>query len=210
MLMKYAAVAVLSGAFLICAPAQAADVERGVTLYNQKDYNGAVSELEAALNADAASNRKARYYLALSLIELQRYADADAQLKQLESQEGTPPEPAEVKVAIARAAMGLKDLDRAQQYLDQARDANSNSAEVFLRRGELQLQRRQYDVSAKELERAIELDPNQAYAHYYLGIAYSNLKRPDKMVEQFELFRKLAPNAPEIPKVESLLQSLRR
>ena len=203
-LAKYAAAALLCGTLAV-----AADVEKGISLYNAGDYNGALGELQPAVDADA-SNRNARYYLALSMIGLQRYSDADTHLKQLEEQEGTPPEPADLKVAVARSAMGQKDFDKAQQYLDQARDANSESAEVYLRRGELGVLRQQYDTAAKDLERSIELDANRAYAHYYLGIAYSNLRRPDKMVEQFELFRKLAPNAPEVRKVEATLQSVRR
>ena len=206
MFLEYARILMLCGAVAV---GLAADVEKGVTLYNQKDYNGAITELQAAVDANG-EDRRARYYLAISQIELQRYSDADSHLKQLESGEGTPPEPADLKVAIARAAMGQKDFDRAQQYLDQAREANSNSAEVFLRRGELALQRKQYDVAAPELERSIELDPKRAYAHYFLGIAYSNLRKPDQMIEHFEIFRKLAPDAPEISKIDSVLQSIRR
>jgi tetratricopeptide (TPR) repeat protein len=202
---KSARVLVLCGA----VTALAADVERGVALYKQRDYNGAVAELQAAVDADGA-DRRARYYLALTQIELQRYSDADTHLKQLESSEGTPPEPAELKVALARGAMGQKDLDRAQQYLDQAREADSGNAEVYLRRGELALQRKQYETAASELEHSIELDANRPYAHYFLGIAYSNLKKPDQMIEQFEIFRKLAPNAPEVSKIESALRSVRR
>ncbi|MCW5978887.1 MAG: tetratricopeptide repeat protein [Bryobacteraceae bacterium] len=209
MFSRFAVVAMLAGAFLICAPSQAADVERGVSLYNQKDYNGAARELQSAVDADA-SNPRARYYLALSQIELKRWAEADSNLKQVESAESERPEKADVKVAMARVAMGQNDLGKAQQYLDEARDANSNSAEVYLRRGELALKRKDYQAASKELEQAIQLDPNRAYAHYYLGIAYSNLRRPDKMVEHFEIFRKLAPNAPEVAKVEATLQSVRR
>jgi tetratricopeptide (TPR) repeat protein len=209
MFAKYAVLALVAGALLLSIPALAADVEKGVSLYNQKDYNGAVGELQAAVDADPA-NRRARYYLALSFIELQRFDEADTHVKQLESQEGTPPEPAELKLAAGRVAMGKNDLDSAQQYLDQARDANPNSAEIFQRRGELALKRQDYQTAVKELERSREIDPNQAYTHYFLGMAYGNVKRPDKMVEHFEIFRKLAPNAPEVKKVETLLHSVRR
>jgi regulator of sirC expression with transglutaminase-like and TPR domain len=71
------------------------------------------------------------------------------------------------------------------------------------------LHRENHAAAVKALERAIKLDPKKAYSHYYAGIAYGNLKRPDKMAEHFQYFLRLAPEAPEAAKVRSYLRSLR-
>ena len=53
------------------------------------------------------------------------------------------------------------------------------------------------------------MNPENPYAHYYAGLAYNQIKRPDKMLEHFRTFLKLAPEAPEAPKVRALLRGIR-
>lgn len=44
--------------------------------------------------------------------------------------------------------------------------------------------------------RATQIDPTFAYAHYYAGLAYSKVRRADRMAAHFEVFLKLVPKAP--------------
>ena len=76
-------------------------------------------------------------------------------------------------------------------------------------RGQLALAQKNYKAAAADLEKAIELDPDNAHAHYYAGLAYNGLKRPDQMVKQFQVFLRMAPNAPEAAKVRSVLRAVR-
>jgi len=69
--------------------------------------------------------------------------------------------------------------------------------------------RKNYEPAISDLETAVERDPNNAYAHYYLGLAYSGAKHPDKMVAHFETFLKQVPDAPEANRVRSFLKSVR-
>jgi len=187
----------------------AADLARGVQLYENKDFSGAERELSAVVDSQPG-NLRARYYLGLSLLELERHAEAEQVFTELESAQGEgAPGPAQVKVGLARAQMEQKQYDRAQSNLDQALNLAPKDPEVYLYRGKLGIHRENYPAAAKELDRAIELAPKTAYAHYYAGIAYSNLRRPDKMVDHFQYFLKLAPDAPEANKVKSLLRSVR-
>jgi len=55
----------------------------------------------------------------------------------------------------------------------------------------------------------VQLDPTFAAAYYYAGLASSRVKRIDLMANNFGLFIKLAPNAPERPEVESILRTVR-
>lgn len=214
-------VAALTCSSLLGLSALAGDTESGVALYEQKKYAEAADHLRAALESDQ-NDRRARYYLAQSLIELKQYKEAEEVLRtpveapalealgeQAEPSEGTPSE-AQMKIALGRAEIGQEKFTEARQDLEAAKELAPDNAEAYLRLGELELNRKDYPAAAKELDRAVELEPGNAYAHYYAGIAYSNLKRPDKMIDHFQHFLKLAPDAPEAAKVQSLMRSLRR
>jgi regulator of sirC expression with transglutaminase-like and TPR domain len=65
-------------------------------------------------------------------------------------------------------------------------------------------------AAAQAFERCVEADPRFAYAYYYAGLAYDRLNRADLMINRLEMFQRLAPEAPERPEVESILQTVRR
>src|SRR5262249_26361390 len=62
--------------------------------------------------------------------------------------------------------------------------------------------------AAAAFQKATEIDPNWAYAHYYAGIAYSKIKRADLTASHFQAFLRLAPQAPERGEVQSILRTL--
>ena len=43
----------------------------------------------------------------------------------------------------------------------------------------------------------------------YAGLSYNALKRPDKMIDHFQKFMKLAAKAPEADRVQSILRATR-
>lgn len=82
------------------------------------------------------------------------------------------------------------------------------AAEAHRNRGVELMREQKYREAAEELEQAIRADPKDAYAHYYLGMANSRLKKKDLMIKHFQIFLELAPEAPEAERVRSLLKSL--
>ena len=66
-----------------------------------------------------------------------------------------------------------------------------------------------FQAASTAFERASELDPGMAYAHYNAGLMYYRVKRIDKMASHFEMFLKLAPEAPERGQVESIMRTVR-
>ena len=195
------------GALLLAAPLTAG-IDEALEHFKKGDYATAAAYLRKVVEANP-EHRRARYYLGLSLLEEKHWDEATQQFRALEEAGEGEPAPEQVKVGLARAAMGNKDWDAADAALDEALVLNADSPEVYLRLGELYLHQENYRMAVEPLEKAIQLDPKLAYAYYYAGIAYSNLKRQDKMVDYFRIFRKLAPNAPEGKKVDSLLRSVR-
>jgi len=80
---------------------------------------------------------------------------------------------------------------------------------VLYQLGLAQTRKEDWQAAGDSLAKATELNPTFAYAHYYAGIAYSRVKRPDLVSKHLEMFLKLAPKAPERSAVTSLLRSIR-
>jgi tetratricopeptide (TPR) repeat protein len=111
---------------------------------------------------------------------------------------------------IGRSALALL-ASNAQGALDAANQAVSHGEsvpEAHFQRGFALSARRDMAEAAAAFDRAAQLDPAFAYAHYYAGIAYSKVKRIDLMAQHFDTFLKLAPQAPERPEVQSIMRTL--
>lgn len=80
---------------------------------------------------------------------------------------------------------------------------------VSYQTGLVKAARMEWAGAAAAFERAALLQPTFAYAHYYAGLAYSNIRRPDQVALHFERFLSLAPNAPERPAVLSIMRTIR-
>ena len=199
----------VTGGLLLAIPLTAADFSRGKELYQQQNYEEAVSEFQSLVD-EAPDLREVRYYLALSLIGLGRLDDAQAQLDAIAKADATATSQADLKVARARISLARKQYSEATTTLNEVIEMNPNHLQARMLRAETGLHEKNYKTVAEDAEKAISLDTGNAYAYYYAGIAFSNMGRPDKMADYFQNFLKLAPQAPEAPKVQSLLRSLRR
>ncbi|MBI2820731.1 MAG: tetratricopeptide repeat protein [Acidobacteria bacterium] len=206
------ALATLGGETVAAAPEQAQEqVDRGIELYQAGQYKDAEQVLQEAVSV-APEDVRARYYLGLALLGRGRNKDAVDEFlraKEALSELESAPSRDQIEVGLARAYLERKEYEKARESLDEAEALNASNPDVYLYRGKLHVQRGNYIAAVGELEKALELAAEDPYAHYYAGIAYSNIKRPDKMVDHFQMFLKLAPDAPEAAKVRSLLRSVR-
>ena len=184
---------------------ESSDVDRGVKLYEEGKYQDAEAALSTAVEANPDSAR-AQEYLGRTRLELKNYSAAKAALTKADEMS---PDNAAVKIGLARVYLDQKDLDNAERAANRAAELSDSNPDVPLYRGAIAVAKRDYKNGAKYLEEAVQKNPEAAYAHYYAGLAYNGLRQPDKMVEHFRSFLKLAPDAPEAPKVESLLRATR-
>lgn len=102
----------------------------------------------------------------------------------------------------ATAGTGLTDASRMQA-------AQPQNFHAFFQLGLVKTRKEDWAGAAEAFERAAQLNPAFAYSHYYAGLAFSRLRRPDRMAVHFETFLKLAPNAPERSAVTSLMRTIR-
>ena len=96
--------------------------------------------------------------------------------------------------------------------LESARQAEGlagNLSNVHYQTGLVLAKRQGWRDAAEAFDRAAELNPGHAYAHYYGGLMHYRAGRPDRMAIHFEQFLKLAPEAPERPEVLQIMRTVR-
>jgi tetratricopeptide (TPR) repeat protein len=112
---------------------------------------------------------------------------------------------------IGESALASIDGDnsRALEAATEAVKTSPDQFEAQYQLGTVKARLGDWAGSAEALERATQINPAFAYAHYHAGQAFSRINRVDRAAEHFERFLKLAPGAPERPAVESVMRTLR-
>jgi len=180
-------------------------LSQAIELYESKKYRDAETTLREVLVEDS-NNSRARHTLGLVMLELDNAGEATAELQKAVE---LGPVTDKLQVDLARAYVKLKEWDKAEAALKAAEEIKSDNPDIPYYRGMVAAAHKDYAASAANFEKAIELNPNNAYAHYYAGLAYNALKRSDKTVQHLDAFLRLAPDAPEAKKVQSVLRSFR-
>jgi tetratricopeptide (TPR) repeat protein len=165
-------------------------------------------QYQQAVDAAAASqDPHVMFLVAQSQQKLRRPDDARKIYQQLAARPA-----ADAWQSIGKSAVALLSSNAAgaAQEADQAVARGGSIAEGHYVRG-LALSAQQFFAeAAAAFQKATELDPNWAAAHYYAGIAFSKAKRPDQTATHFQTFMKLAPQAPERGEVQSILRTIGR
>ncbi len=102
--------------------------------------------------------------------------------------------------------------DNTEAALDSAREAVSRAGglpEAHYQLGLVLAKREDWRGAAAAFDRASDLNPALAYAHYYGGLMEYRAGRPDRMANHFEAFLRLAPEAPERPEVIQIMRTVR-
>jgi len=187
------------------SPAVAQDVDRGVELYKSFKYAEAERVLAEAVAADG-ENVRALEFLGLARLGQSKTREAEDTLNTAQK---LAPDSDSVKVAMARAHIEAQQFDRAEAALRDAVAINKDNSEVPLYRGAIKLAQRNYQGAVNDLNVALSMKTSNPYAYYYAGLAWNGLRKPDSMVENFQAFLRIAPDAPEAARVRSLLRAVR-
>jgi len=99
--------------------------------------------------------------------------------------------------------------DAALQSARQAAQLASRLVDAHYQIGLVLAKRQDWKGAAAAFDRAAELSPGNAYAHYYGGLMHYRAGRPDRMAIHFEQFLKRAPDAPERPEVLQIMRTVR-
>jgi tetratricopeptide (TPR) repeat protein len=183
----------------------AVDVEHALTLINQGKTDEAIAALREELDK-SPDNARAHELIGIAYLKQNRLNEAE---KETQRAVELSPESAGARVALARVAIARQNWDLASSSLAKASEIDSSHAEIPLYKGSLFLAKKEYRNAVDTLTPYVAANPDEPYGHYYLGLSHYGMKKPDKMVEQFQRFLELAPKAPEAARVESLLRSVR-
>lgn len=113
---------------------------------------------------------------------------------------------------VGRSAVALLSGDSAGAVnaSNQAVAKDGGLPEAYFQKGLALSAQQDFNGASTAFQRASDLDPNWAAAHYYAGLAYSKIRRVDLTAQHFQTFLRLAPQAPERPQVESIMKTLSR
>lgn len=137
----------------------------------------------------------------ITLYKQGKYAEAEAALK------GKPG--SEAGAYYAASLVRQKKYGEAEGAAKAAVGADPTHDVAVAALGEALVGLKKYDEAADKMSGAVAAKKDQAYAYYWRAQAFQAKKQPERMVEDFETFLKLAPNAPEAPTVRQLLSGLR-
>ena len=178
---------------------------RGTELYEANQFADAESVLREEVAAEP-ENAKAWHALGMTLLRLNKVNDAQDALRKSAT---LNPDSAAAPLGLAEAAAHEKNFEEANIFVQEAAKIDNDSSELFYVRGVIKAGQRDFRSAVKDLEEALIKDERHAYAHYYAGLSYNALKRPDKMIDHFQKFMKLAAKAPEADRVQSILRATR-
>lgn len=214
---------------IAAAGLSAASLEEVKQLRSQGNLDAAQNMVQEVLAAHPDS-AQAHYELGGILIERKDFGGAESEFTRV-GELGSPAlaliGKGRVRVAQEQAAEAKELFNQAQQQTpgadellgridavpeDQkpaARAEADDFADLYYGRGLANALLRDYAASAADLETSLRLDPTNAKAHYYAGLAYNALKRPDMMVSHFQTYLTMEPESPESARVRSVLRGVR-
>jgi tetratricopeptide (TPR) repeat protein len=137
----------------------------------------------------------------ITLFQQGRFAEAEAKLR---AASGT-----EASAYLAASLAKQKRYGDAEGPANAALGADGGQPVAAAALGEALVGQGKYDDAVGRMSAVLGKRSDVAYAYYWRGQAYHKKKQIARMVEDYQAFLKLAPNAPEAPQVKVLLGSLK-
>ncbi len=86
---------------------------------------------------------------------------------------------------MGRQAFMAGDLDKALRKVDASLSLNEHVVKSHVLRARIMIEKGELGQSLRSLNTAITLDPQDPDAHYYLGVTFERLNRPQEAAEHF-------------------------
>jgi len=171
---------------------------------------GKPAEAKASFDQALAQDTKSLdilYYRGVSRLQL---GDAGGALADFNATLARKPDYALGRVGLAQVRIKEANYVEADKEIAAALAVDAACAEAYFQRGVVQGYLKNTDAAIAAFTKSLEIDALHAYAHYYLGLAYNQVRRKDLTIVHLEKFLTLAPLAPEAAQVRNLLGMLKR
>lgn len=197
---------------LLAAAPLCAQMDKGMEHYQHWKFQDAEKAFRQELQANPG-NLEASCYLGQALLMQEKFDEAlgifAGAREKAAVKSGSPVADAyHVNLSLARAQLGLKRNEEAWKSLEDAERAQPGTADVLVFRGVYHMQKQDLKKAARELEKAMDMDEQNAYAHYYAGLVYLRQGHPAKAVDMLKMFLQMAPQAPEAFRAQTLITGL--
>jgi tetratricopeptide (TPR) repeat protein len=190
----------LAALLLLPAVALAQDASQVRRLFEAGQYQQAIE------TADAGASPEALYTAAQSHQKLGASQEARGTYGRLAER---PEDDAWHFIGLSGQQLLDDQTDAALESAQQAVQIAGHVPEAHYQVGLVLAKRQDWRGAAEAFDRAVNLNPANAYAHYYGGLMQYRAGRPDRMANHFEQFLKLAPEAPERPEVLQIMKTVR-
>ena len=178
--------------------------------------HGRVAEIRALFEAgqyqqviEAAGPEAEPAILYAAVLSHQKLGAADAASAMAARLAALPPENGWHFVGLSAGQLSSNQIDEAFASAESAVTIAGTLPQAHHQRGLVLARRQAWSEAAMAFDREAELDPMEAYAFYYGGLAHYRANRSDLMAVRFERFLKLAPKAPERPEVMQIMRTIR-
>ena len=199
----------------------------GVQAMNEQKYDDAIAKFQEVI-AVAPNCAECYANIGTAQVNAKKYDDAEASYKKA----------IEMKPDMAEAYNGLATLYNAQKKFDQAAEASKKAMELagsasggaaagaaggaaggasgsaVYNQGVILWNAGKFADAKTQFEQAVKLDPNNADAHYWLGMAFVNTgggtaDSLSKAKPEFESYLKLAPTGQYADTAKAILASIK-
>jgi len=137
----------------------------------------------------------------ISLYQQGKYGEAEAALRSASGPEAA--------AYLAGALAKQKKYAEAEAKGKEALGANPTHPVAAAGLGEALVGQRKFDEAVSRMTSVIQAKPDVSYAYFWRGQAYQNLRQVARMVEDYQMFLKLNPKAPEAASVQVLLSGMK-
>ncbi|MGA8029648.1 MAG: tetratricopeptide repeat protein [Bryobacteraceae bacterium] len=161
-------------------------------LVNEGDLKGAAEHYRKALDLNPRL-RGAHYELAEAILESapnSKQAQADAE-RELEAAVRLDGDSAGAECMFARIALRRSDPDNAYACFSRALSLDRGSVEAEIGLARLLAKKGKNEEAAKYLRMAVQSDPLNEQAHYWLATVSRELQLKDESEKEFRLFREI-------------------
>jgi tetratricopeptide (TPR) repeat protein len=159
----------------------------GKILVRQRLEDRAVPQIEKALELDP---RLPMAHFLLGEIDLYK-KDTPAAVAEFQKELAINPTVWLVYWRLGDAYVRLENYEAAETALKEAIWLNEQSSGAYILLGQIALKRGDAGLAAGFLERALRLDPQNYWVHYFLAKAYHNLGRTAEANQHFEISKTL-------------------
>jgi tetratricopeptide (TPR) repeat protein len=170
-------------------------------LYESGRFQEVVGQVASA---PEATTPRDLWFAARSYLELRQIEEGRRLFERL-SATGDGGWRAASRLALATLAGSAPEIDAARA------EGGGYPAHAFVQfeLGLAHMNRGALREAAEALDRSSAAEPTLAHAYYYAGLAYQKLDRTDLMADRFETFLRLAPDAPQRPEVQAVMNTIR-